>query len=65
MIRDKGFYRLFFMLALSLALKNFLVYSVNFVDNVMLGSYSENALSGSALCNQIQFFLQMLVTGAG
>lgn len=31
----------------------------------MLGAYSETALSGAALCNQVQFLLQMLVVGAG
>lgn len=53
------------MLTLSIALQNLLVYSVNLVDNVMLGAYSQTALSGSALCNQIQFLLQMMVAGAG
>lgn len=65
MIRETKFYKYFAGLALSLALKNFLVYSVNFADNVMLGAYSETALSGAALCNQFQFLLQMLVVGAG
>ncbi|MCB6364622.1 MATE family efflux transporter [Intestinibacillus massiliensis] len=53
------------ILTLSLALQNLLTYSVNLADNLMLGAYSETALSGSALCNQIQFLLQMLVVGAG
>lgn len=65
MIRETKFYKYFAGSALSLALKNFLVYSVNFADNVMLGAYSETALSGAALCNQFQFLLQMLVVGAG
>jgi len=64
-IREKSFYKNFAVLTLSLALQNLLTYSVNLADNVMLGAYSETALSGSALCNQIQFFLQMLVVGAG
>lgn len=65
MIRDKSFYKYFAILVVSLAFQNLLVYSVNMADNIMLGAYSENALSGSSLCNQIQFLLQMLVTGAG
>ena len=65
MIRDKTFYRTFFVLTLSIALQNLLTYSVSLADNLMLGAYSETALSGAALCNQIQFFLQMLVVGAG
>jgi Na+-driven multidrug efflux pump len=56
---------MFFALALSLALQNLLVYSVNMMDTVMLGRYSQNAMSGVSLCNQVQFLLQMLVVGAG
>ena len=65
MIRDKGFYRMFAVLTLSIALQNLLTYSVNLADNIMLARYSQNALSGVSLCNQIQFFLQMLVVGVG
>ena len=64
-IKEKAFYKSFMILTLSIALQNLLTYSVNLADNVMLGAYSETALSGSALCNQIQFLLQMLVVGAG
>lgn len=65
MIRNRGFYRVFFALTFSIALQNLLTYSVNLADNVMLGAYSETALSGTGLCNQIQFLLQMIVVGAG
>lgn len=65
MIREKTFYRAFFALALSLALQNLLTFGVNMMDTVMLGRYSQDAMSGVSLCNQIQFLLQMLVTGAG
>lgn len=65
MIREKRFYKTFFVLALSLALQNLLTYSVNMMDTVMLGRYSQNAMSGVSLCNQVQFMLQMLVEGAG
>lgn len=65
MIRGRAFYKYFGILVISLAFQNLLVYSVNLADNLMLGAYSETALSGSALCNQIQFLLQMLVVGAG
>ena len=65
MMREKHFYKAFFVLALSLALQNLLTYSVNMMDTVMLGRYSQNAMSGVSLCNQVQFMLQMLVEGAG
>ena len=35
------------------------------MDTLMLGRYSQNAMGGVSLCNQIQFLLQMLVVGAG
>lgn len=62
---ERPFLRTVTMLTLSLALQNLLTYSINLADNLMLGAYSETALSGSALCNQIQFLLQMLVSGVG
>ena len=65
MIRERAFYRAFFALTLSLALQNLLAFGVNLMDTVMLGRYSQEAMSGVSLCNQIQFLLQMLVGGAG
>lgn len=65
LVHDKTFYRTFAVLTLSLALQNLLTYSVNLADNVMLGRFSQDALSGASLCNQLQFFLQMLVQGVG
>lgn len=53
------------ILALSLALQNLLTYGVNMMDTVMLGRYSQDAMGGVSLCNQIQYLLQMLVVGAG
>ena len=39
--------------------------SVNLADNMMLGSYSETALSGVAAVNQIQFIYQQLLMALG
>ncbi len=64
-VKDKGFYKTFFVLTLSIALQNVIVFSVNLADNIMLGAYNETALSGVALVNQIQFLLQMLIMGIG
>ena len=63
--RDRDFYRQFFRLILFLALQNLIVYSVNLADNIMLGNYSEAALSGTACANQVQFLLQMIVSSVG
>lgn len=65
MIKDKTFYKSFMFLALSLALQNLLTYGVNMMDTVMLGRYSQDAMGGVSLCNQVQYLLQMLVVGAG
>lgn len=64
-VREGIFYKRFFFLTAGLALQNLLAYSVNLMDNVMLGAYREEALSGAALVNQIQFFLQMLIGAVG
>ncbi len=61
---NSSFYKTFFSLAGIMALQNVIVFSVNLIDNIMLGSFSEVAMSGVSLANQIQFLLQMLVNGA-
>lgn len=63
MTKNKEFYHTFLELALALMLQQAVVLSVNLADNVMLGSYSETALSGVAAVNQIQFVLQQAVSG--
>ena len=63
--RDKSFYKQFLSLMVFIALQNLIVYSVNLADNIMLGNYSQEALSGVALANQVQFLLQMIVSGVG
>ena len=62
-IKDKYFYKTFFSLFFVVALQNIIVFSVNLADSIMLGSYSEIAMSGVSLANQIQFLLHMFVNG--
>lgn len=62
-VQSPQFYRTFFILTISIALQNLLTYSVNLADNVMIGRYSQDAMSAISLCNQFQFLLQMLVIG--
>lgn len=59
------FYKSFFSLYIALVLQNVITLSVNLTDNVMLGAYSETALSGAAAVNQIQFVFQQLLNGLG
>ena len=50
---------------LAVALQNFLNYSVNMADNMMLGSYGQNELSGAACVSQIFFVLNALFSNLG
>ena len=63
--RDKNFYKTFFRLMLVVALQNLVAYSVNMLDNIMLGSYSQNALSGATTVNQIFFIVNQLALSIG
>lgn len=64
-VRDKGFYKSYISMTLVIALQNLITYAVNLADNIMIGGYSQDALSGVAMVNQIQFLLQMLMLGTG
>ena len=57
--------REFFPLLAAVALQQILALLVNLVDNFMLGTYSEQAMSGAALVNQIQFMMQQITAGVG
>ena len=63
--RNRSFYRALFTMLITLALQNLIAYSVNMADNIMLGSYSQPALSGAAAVNQIFFIVQQLALGIG
>ncbi len=62
-ISDSSFYKAFFTMTLTMALQNLIVFGVNLADSVMMGAYSETALSGIGICNNIQFFLNMAASG--
>ena len=64
-VKDKLFYKSLFSMTLTIALQNVIIFGVNLADSIMLGSFSEQALSGVALVNQIQFLLQMVIIGVG
>jgi Na+-driven multidrug efflux pump len=63
--REKSFYKNFFSLCLVLVLNNVILLGVNLADNIMLGNFSEAALSGATACNQLQFVFQQLILGVG
>lgn len=64
-VRDRGFYKSFISMTGVIALQNLITFAVNLADNVMIGGYSQTAMSGVAIVNQIQFLLQMLMLGTG
>ena len=61
----KAMLRAFFPLLAAIALQQILALTVNLVDNFMLGAYSEQAMSGASLVNQLQFILQQVMGGIG
>lgn len=63
--RDKKFYSMFFSLLIVISLQQLAALAVNMADNIMLGTYTELALSGATLVNQIQFILQQIAAGIG
>lgn len=62
---EKDFYRSLFYFFIIISLQNIVAYSVNMTDNLMLGSYSQNALSGAAIVNQITFIVQQTAVAIG
>lgn len=63
MVKDRSFYLHFCRLAIVITLNNLITFAVNLADNIMLGAYSETALSGAAAVNQISYFLVMFNVG--
>ena len=62
-VRERSFYKWFFTLAAAIAAQGLITFTVNLADNIMIGSYSQSAMSGIALVNQLQFLLQMISVG--
>ena len=63
--RDRDMYRTFFPFLLVITLQGIITIGVNLADNLMLGNFSETALSGAAVVNQVHFLLQMIAGGVG
>ncbi len=63
--KDVGFYKTLFRMLAVVALQNLVAYSVNMLDNIMLGSYSQAALSGAATVNQVFFMVQQFALSIG
>ncbi len=61
--RDMSFYRSLVALAVPISLQNLITFSVNFADNLMVSQLGDAAVSGVYMGNQIQTFLQLMLTG--
>ena len=62
-MNEKTFYKTFASMTAVIALQNIIVFGVNLADSVMMGAYSETALSGVGICNNIQYLLMMINIG--
>lgn len=62
---DRKFYHSLFSMLAVVALQNVLAYSVNMADNIMLGAYRQEALSGAAVVNQVFFIVQQAAIAIG
>lgn len=63
--KSRSFYHSLFSLLITIAVQNLIAYSINIIDNLMLGSYSQIALDGAATANQIFFLVQQSVLCIG
>ena len=63
--KDKHFYSTVARLMTAIIFQNIIAYSVNMADNIMLGMYTQDALSGAATVNQIQFMVQQITMAIG
>lgn len=63
--KEKDFYHTLFRMLIIVSLQNLVAYTVNMADNMMLGRYSQDAMSGAATVNQIYFIVQQMALAIG
>jgi len=61
--RDKSFYRKLFTLALPIAGQNLIIFALNMLDTIMLGSMGERELAAAGLANQPFFVFTLFLFG--
>lgn len=62
-VKDKDFYKKVATIAIPVALQNMITIGINMVDNIMVGSLGETALSATALANQFIALFQICCMG--
>ncbi len=61
--KDRQFYKTLIVLAIPIALQNFISYGVNFMDNLMIGRLGEIDIAGVYIGNQFQTVVQLMEGG--
>ncbi len=64
-VKDKSFYKGFFVIALPVVLQSCITIGVNMLDTIMLGSFGEGYLSATSLSNQFFNLYQIICMGLG
>ena len=61
--KDKAFLKKFFQIALPVMLAEFITFLVSFIDNIMVGSVSNNAVSAVYSANQVTYVFNLAIFG--
>lgn len=61
--KDKKFLKSLWVLALPIVIQNFIMSSLNLVDNLMIGSLGEEAIAAVGLANQYFFVFMLSIAG--
>ena len=61
--KDRSFYKSLLLLSVPIALQNLVTFSIGLLDNVMIGTLGDAAISGVYMGNQIQTLLQIFSAG--
>ena len=64
-VRDRDFYRTVVKIAIPISLQSLITIGVNMVDNIMVGSLGEVALSSVSLANTFIHVFQIFCMGIG
>ncbi|AAK78823.1 putative MATE family efflux protein [Clostridium acetobutylicum] len=63
LFNDKKFFKAAFGLAIPIIIQNFILSSLNLVDNIIIGGLGETAIAGVGLANQYFFLLDLALFG--
>ena len=58
-LRDRGFYKKTALLMLPVILQQLITVGINFLDNIMIGSFGEVSIAAAAFSNQAYAFFQL------